>query len=238
MFWSFGPTHTPVPHFPFKAYTALLKDLTYFRKIGVPACGHAHSSRSLLVHASIQINVNRWVLWILNNTSFASWWFQPNWEILVKLASRGENKKSLKPPTSMSYTVSTLYSTWVSCQLKIARPLVYMYMLEVLTHITNTSPFRQRKNTLFERVNWPFLETQYWVVLIMSSGVSEVLSKKLFIKLVTLNHRVHIHMWPPLLNDILFKKSSFHDFQFQYESFTTLKLTYINHYFQFYTVSG
>ena len=74
----------------------------------------------------------------------------------------------------------------------------------------------------------------------MSCGISEVLSKK-FSKLVTLNHSVHIHMWPPLPNDILFKKSSFHDFQFQYECFTTLKPTstyIINHYFQFYTVSS
>ena len=37
-----------------------------------------------------------------------SWWFQPIWNILVKMESspnRGENKKSLKPPTRLAWSV-------------------------------------------------------------------------------------------------------------------------------------
>ena len=48
--------------------------------------------------------LHRWQTMFHNFHWFSSWWFQPIWEILVKLdhetPSRGENKIYLKPPTS------------------------------------------------------------------------------------------------------------------------------------------
>ena len=53
---------------------------------------------------------------IVGTLIFTSWWFQPNWKILVKLdhfpKDRDEHKKYLKPPPIFSVAFSRYFSTF------------------------------------------------------------------------------------------------------------------------------
>ena len=48
---------------------------------------------------------------------FSSWWFQPLWNILVKMGSsspnKGEHKQYLKPPASFSHVANSV--PWIFC---------------------------------------------------------------------------------------------------------------------------